>query len=106
MGPVLKLSAEMFTFSVSVATAAGGLPRCEETRVRTSVHISILIYVSVSVGAALASVTVVSMETSWTFADVGVDLASAGRSVLTGRRQAVIHRCKQPQRLQRRFFHT
>lgn len=37
-------------------------------------------------------VTVVSMETRWTFADVGFNLASTGCSVLTRRREAVIHR--------------
>lgn len=40
-------------------------------------------------------VTVVSVESRWTFADVGVEQASAGGSVLTGRRQALVHRCKQ-----------
>lgn len=48
-----------------------------------------------SVDVALAFVTVVSMETRWTFAGVGVDHLSTSRSVLTGRQQAVIHRCKQ-----------
>lgn len=40
-------------------------------------------------------VTVVSVETRRTFAGVGVDPASTGRSVLTGKRQAVIRRCAQ-----------
>lgn len=97
---IWKLSAEMFTSPISVSAAMGGHTFCEKETVENHLYFSwhqqswTLIKVS-TVDGIPTFVTVGSMETRGTFAGIGVEVASTRRAVLTGRRQAVIHSCKQ-----------
>lgn len=95
VGPIWTFSAEVFTSSVPGATAVGGGAHCVMTKTRRRLqHRSEQTSEKCS-RDGLTSVTVDSMKTRRTFADVGVKVASTGGAVLTGRRQAAIHGCKQ-----------
>lgn len=97
---IWKLSAKMFTAPVSVAATVGGQTYCEEaTEWTQSYHnkaISLFFLLWWQFQRCQRTlVTVVSMETICTFAGIGFKSPSASRSVLTRRRQALIHSCKQ-----------
>lgn len=90
---ILKLSTEMFTSSISVATAGGVWTHCKGTMITLTSSAPIE-----NINRLFGLPTffaVVSMETWWTFADIGVDVSSARRSILTGRGQTFVHSCKQ-----------
>lgn len=90
---IRKLSAEMFTSSIFVATVVGGWTHCKGTMITLTSSAPIE---NINRLFGLPTFfTVVSMETWWTFADVGVDVSSTRRSILTGRGQTFVYSCKQ-----------